>query len=78
MLFTRMGTFVAHLLVWGGLLNVAQGVYFLFGERWTTADGQPWPKNPGQMLDNGVKYFLIGLALGVLCEIASKKNRSDD
>ena len=32
----------------------------------------------GEAIDEGMKYILLAVALGVLCEISSKKARPDE
>lgn len=76
MSFTRVGIVLAHLLFWLGLFSVAMSLVFIFSgiPKPQTIDGQ-MAINPGRQLDSGAKYMLIGLAIGVLCEISSRVNK---
>jgi hypothetical protein len=77
MSFTRIGKIIAHLAFWFGLLSIAMALLFLFAPEFRTTDGQLYSGNPGNKLDVGFKYIVIGVALGVLCEISSKKDKRD-
>lgn len=72
MFFTRIGTIIAHLAFWVGLLGFATALLLIFGPEFQTDDGQIVFKNLGKKLDSGAKFIVIGVALGVMCEISKK------
>lgn len=84
MFFTRTGRVFAHIFFWYGMVAVA---YTLFAT-WTALDKYPeLPKHPEAMaaqskwisreVGEGMTLAFMGLALGVLCEINSKRNKPD-
>ena len=79
MLFTRIGTVIAHLMFWGSLFSFAVAVTAAINPGLFTVDGgQPYPKNPGKSIDLNLKYMFFGLLLGVVCEISSRVNKAGE
>jgi len=83
MFFTRIGKFVAHLIFWFGLLRVAMGAFVALGtadmaSNRAFADRYLAAATSGEAINDGMIYILLALALGVLCEISSKRNRPEE
>ncbi len=78
MFFTRIGRILAHLIFWSSALRlaIAFGIAFLtpdmesntFASRRYLAAA-----TSGEAINEAVIYLLLGIALGVLCEISSKR-----
>lgn len=76
--FTRVGRIFAHVTFWSGTLGIFYTVgvgliQFKYPEELMAQS--KWMANG---LNEGVKVAFVGLALGVLCEISSRKNKPDD
>lgn len=83
MFFTRIGKVIAHLLFWLGLLRVATGFLVAFSAADVESNRAAAHRylaavSSGEAIDEGMKYILLAVALGVLCEISSKKARPDE
>lgn len=83
MFFTRVGKIVAHLIFWLGLLRVTIGFFVAFG----TADMESnriatsrylGAGTSGEAINEGIIAILLAVALGVLCEISSKRAKPDE
>ncbi|RGP36871.1 hypothetical protein [Pseudotabrizicola alkalilacus] len=77
MFFTRMGFVFAHLFFWYGLFGVAFAIY-------QGLNHPDFADNQGAAtayliseVGEGLTRAVFGLALGVLCEISSKKHKAD-
>lgn len=76
--FTRTGRIFAHIFFWYGILGVAVALYFGF-----SAPDSPDGRNAitaylTREVGKGMTNALMGLALGVLCEISAKRNKPDE
>lgn len=83
MFFTRIGKVLAHLIFWFSVLQfaIAFGIGFgsgsvendrFYANRYLSA------ATSGEATDRAVMYILIAVALGVLCEISSKRSKPDN
>lgn len=83
MFFTRTGNILAHLIFWFGAFKFGVGFLVAFGaedmetsrflaDRWLSAE------TTGEAIDEGALLILLGVALGVLCEIGSRRAKSSD
>lgn len=82
MFFTRIGKFIAHLIFWLGLFRVAMGFVVAFGSadmesNRALASAIFGGKMPGQAIDQGFIAIVLGVALGVLCEISANRNKPE-
>jgi hypothetical protein len=79
MLFTRIGTVIAHLMFWGSLFGFAVALTAAIDpSSMTDTEGQPYFPNPGKSIDLNLKYMFFGLLLGVVCEISSRVNKAGE
>ena len=83
MFFTRIGKVIAHLIFWLGLLRVAMGFFVAFGtdgmeSNRAAASRYLAAATSGEAITEGMMYILLAVALGVLCEISSKRNKPDE
>jgi hypothetical protein len=83
MFFTRIGKVIAHLIFWLASIQVAIAFTGAFG----TADMESnrafasrylSSATTGEAINKGMMYILLAVALGVLCEISSKRTKPDD
>jgi hypothetical protein len=83
MFFTRIGKVIAHLMFWVSVTHVliafagAFGIADmesnrLFASRYLSA------ATTGDAINKAQLYILLAVALGVLCEISSRKNKADE
>lgn len=82
MFFVWTGRVIAHLIFWLGLLRVGMGLLVAFG----TADMENnqaaarrylGAATSGEAINDGMMYVVIGVSLGVLCQIAAKVSKAD-
>lgn len=83
MFFTRIGKVIAHLIFWLGLLRVAMGLFVAFGttdveSNRAAASHYLAAATSGEAINEGVMYVLFAVALGVLCEVSSKRHKPDE
>ena len=74
---TKFATAVAWFVVIGSIINIVGGAIYLFGS-FPEANARPMPLNPVKMIDRGAWGLLIGLALGVLCDISNSLRVRDE
>ena len=78
MFFTRLGRTFAHVYFWSGMVAVVYSLIagltafeypeqFMAQSKWVSRE-----------LGEGMTIAFMGLALGVLCEISSKRNKPDE
>ena len=83
MFFTRIGKMIAHLMFWLGIARVALGFIGAsgsadiessraFASRYLAA------ATTGEAINEGMMRILLAVALGVLCEISSQRNKPDE
>jgi hypothetical protein len=82
MFFTRIGKVIAHLILWMSVIQVSIAFAGAFG----TADMESnrafasrylSAATTGEAINKAMMYLLLAVALGVLCEISSKRNKAD-
>jgi NhaP-type Na+/H+ or K+/H+ antiporter len=82
MFFTRIGKVIAHLIFWGSIVRLASALFVALN----TADMEGnqaaaarylSAATSGDAMDEAVVGLLLGLALGVLCEISTRTGWSD-
>lgn len=83
MFFTRIGKVIAHLIFWFSLLQIAIafGIGFGSGSMETNrmyANRYLAATSSGEATDRAVMRLLFAIALGVVCEISSKRSKSDN
>ena len=80
MFFTRIGKIIAHLMFWSAAFQLAVSCHFAF----TTPDMESnravarrylSAESTGEAISDGMRYILLALALGVLCEVSSRRNK---
>ncbi|MCZ8178428.1 MAG: hypothetical protein O9309_05340 [Rhizobium sp.] len=82
MFFTRIGKVVAHFIFWGSAFRLATALFVALsttdmeGNR-AAAARYLSAATSGEAMDEAVVGLLLGLALGVLCEISARIGRSD-
>ncbi|WP_313057318.1 hypothetical protein [Agrobacterium cavarae] len=82
MFFTRLGKVVAHLIFWGSAVRLASAFFVALntadmdGNR-AAAARYLGAATSGEAIDEAVVGLLLGLALGVLCEISARTTWSD-
>ena len=83
MFFTRIGKVIAHLMFWFSVIHIsiafagAIGTADMesnraFASRYLSAE------TTGEAISKAQLYILLAVALGVLCEISSKRNKPDE
>ena len=77
MFFTRIGFVFAHIFFWYGLLGVAFALYQ--GLNHPDFEGNQAAATAYLIREVGgaMSVAFMGLALGVLCDISSKRNKPD-
>lgn len=83
MFFTRIGKVIAYLIFVLGILRVAMGFLGAFGSadiesNRAFASRYLSAATTGEAINEGMMYILLAVALGVLCEISSKRNKPDE
>ncbi|MDH4439173.1 MAG: hypothetical protein QE284_02180 [Rhizobium sp.] len=82
MFFTRIGKVIAHLIFWGSAVKLATALFVALstsdmeGNR-AAAARYLSAATSGDAMDEAVVGLLLGLALGVLCEISASTGWSD-
>lgn len=82
MFFTRIGKVIAHLMFWLATLRVATGFLVAFSTE-TMDDNRLAARRylgaatSGEAIDEGMTSILLAVALGVLCEISSKRKKPE-
>ena len=83
MFFTRIGKVIAHLMFWFSVIHISIAFAGAFG----TADMESnrafasrylSATSTGEAISKAQLYILLAVALGVLCEISSKRNKPDE
>ena len=72
-MFTMIGKLIAVLVTIGCALLLLSGVLFALSSDPQLVTQQYFPsRTSGQVIDQGVYLFAIGIFMGVLCEISEK------
>lgn len=82
MFFTRIGKIIAHLGFWIGILRIAMALSVatstkdmetnaMLSRRYLAA------ATSGEAINEATIYILVAVALGVLCEISSKRAKPE-
>jgi hypothetical protein len=83
MFFTRIGKVIAHLMFWSSVIHIS----IAFAGAFSTANMESnrafasrylSATTTGEAINKAELYILLAIALGVLCEISSKKSKPDD
>jgi hypothetical protein len=82
MFFTRIGKVIAQIMLALGILRIAMGLFVAFATPDMESNGEASADilaaaSSGEAIDEGIKWVFFSVALGVLCEISSKRNRPD-
>ncbi|MBC2835144.1 hypothetical protein [Paragemmobacter straminiformis] len=74
---------IAHLLFWFGIMRVSFDILVAF--RTDTAEANQaaaqaylTAATTGEAINIGILYVLLGVALGVLCEISGRRSKAED
>ncbi len=83
MFFTRIGIVFAHIAFWLGLFRVGMGFFVAFGttdmeSNRAAARAFLGATTTGEAINEGVIGIVLAVALGVLCEISSKRAKPDE
>lgn len=84
MFFTKIGSWIAHIIFWLGLMRVALSAFLAFGtenmeQNIAVSRRYLAASTTGEAINEGMMYMLVGVALGVLCEISKRqKDRLSD
>ena len=83
MFFTRIGNIIAHFAFWFGAFRVGAGLLIAFGtEDMETnrflSDRYLATETTGEAISQGMLLIVLGVALGVLCEINSRRSGNTD
>lgn len=78
MSFTRIRTIVAHLFFWYGILQIALALYFGLSSSEAPDGRNAISRHLIEEFGEGMTRLFFGVALGVLCEISSKRNQPDE
>lgn len=78
MFFTKIGTWIAHIVFWLGTTRVIVAAVLAFGSEnmgQNVAASRRYlaASNTGEAINEGMMYMLVGVALGVLCEISKRQ-----
>lgn len=78
MFFTRVGTIIAYIGFGLGIIRTAMGFYIpqmADSMSSNTAGAQRYlgSKSPGEVIDQGIVWILVAVALGTLCEISRSR-----
>ena len=77
MFFTRIGRVFAHIFFWSGMVAVAYALFAGFTVFKYPEEMMAQSKWVSREVGEGMTLAFMGLALGVLCEISSKRNKPD-
>lgn len=75
--FTRIGRVFAHIFFWYGILGVAVAVYYVFSASGVSQDTRAVAAYLSKEVGQGMTNTLMGLAIGILCEISAKMHMDD-
>ncbi|MCM5558470.1 hypothetical protein [Pleomorphomonas sp. JP5] len=83
MFFTRVGKVIAYLGLALGFLRCAMGVFVGYASpdmesRVALSRRYFGSFTSGQAIDQGMKFIVIAVALGVLCEISARKSKAGE
>ena len=78
MFFTRIGFIFAHIFFWFGLFGVAFALYQGLNHPDFVDNQSAASAYLIREVGEGLTRAIFGLALGVLCEISSKRNKPDE
>ncbi|MBU2994536.1 hypothetical protein Q4555_05795 [Octadecabacter sp. 1_MG-2023] len=83
MFFIRTAKFIAHLIFWLSLLRIGMGFLVAFGSddmAQNFADSARYlgTANSGEAINEGTRYLLVAIALGVIAEIGGLVARQTD
>lgn len=83
MFFTRIGKVIAYLMFWVSVIHIS----IAFAGAFSTADMESnrafasrylASATTGEAIGKAQLYILLAVALGVLCEISSKRSKPDE
>ena len=76
--FTRTGRTFAHIFFWYGMIGVVFSLYQGFTAFEYPGEMKAQSKWLIEQIGGAMSVAFMGLALGVLCEISSKKHKTDE
>jgi hypothetical protein len=76
--FTQTGRTFAHIFFWYGMIGVVFSLYQGFTAFDYPDDMRAQSKWLTEQIGGAMSVAFMGLALGVLCEISSKRNKPDE
>lgn len=79
MFFTRIGKLLAHLAFWTNLLSLLLGFYFAYSavdmeQNMLLSRQFLGTDTTGEAIDRASRNILLSIALGVLCEISTRRS----
>lgn len=83
MFFTRIGIIIAHLIFWMGTIRVGIGFLGAFGTQ-DMEENRDFSRRvlgsetTGEAINEGMLFILAGVAFGVICEISSRRAKSEE
>jgi hypothetical protein len=83
MFFTRIGKVLAHLVLWGSILRIAMCLFIIISPMELDAKeevvrryiGGVGLESLGPSIDKAGLALIIGVSLGVLCEISARRQQ---
>jgi hypothetical protein len=83
MFFTRIGMIIAHLVFWFSAFRLGMGFLFAFGapdmeNNRIAARRYLGTETTGEAINEATLALVLAVALGVLCEISSKRTKPDE
>lgn len=77
MFFTRIGTVMAYIGFFMGVLKVSMGFFIAtFADDMASNQAMAWQyfaaRNSGEVINEGFHAILVSVALGVICEISRR------
>lgn len=76
--FTRTGRTFAHIFFWYGMIGVVFSLYQGFTAFDYPDDMRAQSKWLTQQIGGAISVAFMGLVLGVLCEISSRRHKPDE
>lgn len=70
MVFTKLGRFIAWLMVIVGMSRVAKALAVIYNTGQNVSPRYLGSKTTGEVIDAALLYILIGVAVGMLAEIS--------
>ncbi|WP_377277234.1 hypothetical protein [Rhizobium sp. R86522] len=82
MFFTRIGKVIAHVIFWGSIVRLALAFFVAFNSVDSESNRAASARylataTSGEAINQAFVGLLLGLALGVLCEISARTGGSD-